>query len=56
MKGKSIMKITTKKIKEAGKNLGVKITLDKTLDKFSNLVPDKMKENDELLANTVFSF
>ncbi|MDY0905791.1 hypothetical protein [Pedobacter sp. CFBP9032] len=45
------MKIAESKIKA----IGVTIKVDKSLDKFSNVVPDKMKENAKILANTKLS-
>lgn len=49
------MKIAESKIKAIGKAIGVTIKVDKSLDKFSNVVPDKMKENAKILANTKLS-
>jgi hypothetical protein len=49
------MRTTSKKIKEIGKALGVNLKVDKTLDKISNIVPEKMKETDKLLSNSKFN-
>lgn len=50
------MKIATSKIKAIGKALGVNLKVDKTLDKFSKVVPDKMKENEKMLSNSNLTF
>lgn len=50
------MKISTSKIKAIGKVLGVNLKVDKTLDKFSKVVPDKMKENEKMLSNSNLTF
>lgn len=52
-----IMKtISKKKIKAFAKSLGVNLTVDKTLGKYSKSVPEKMEESDRILANSNFHF
>lgn len=50
------MKIATSKIKAIGKAVGLNLKIDKTLDKFSKVVPDKMKENQRYLSNSKLTF
>lgn len=53
----SIMKkISRKKIIAFGKTLGVNLKFDKSLDKYSKILPPKMEETDKLLANSTFDF
>lgn len=47
---------TEKKIKAIGVLFGVKITVDKSLDKLSKVMPKKMEETDKLLANSSLNF
>lgn len=47
--------ITKKRIKEIGKILGVNLTIDKTLSKYSKVVPPKIEESNKLLANSTFN-
>ncbi len=48
--------ISKKKIKAFAKSLGVNLTVDKTLGKYSKSVPEKMEESDRILANSNFHF
>lgn len=45
-----------KRMKEIGKLLGVNLTIDKTLDQYSRIVPEKVKEHSELISNMKFNF
>lgn len=50
------MKIAASKIKAIGKSVGLNLKIDKSLDKFSKIVPDKMKENQQYLSNSKLTF
>ncbi len=49
-------KAAKKKLMEIGKSLGVTLVVDKTLDKYSKILPPKAEETDKLLANSNFTF
>lgn len=48
--------ISKKKIKVIGALHGVKITVDKTLDKYAKIKVEKLAESNQLLANSTFNF
>lgn len=48
--------ISKKRIKEIGKSLGVNLTFDKTLDKYSKIVPEKIEQSNKLFANAKLDF
>lgn len=45
-----------KKIRAIGASLGVKLTVDKTLDKYSKITVEKLVESNKLLANSIVNF
>ncbi|NQX37681.1 hypothetical protein SAMN05421820_103324 [Pedobacter steynii] len=48
--------VSRKKLKAIGISLGVKITVDKTLNKYAKITSGKTIESNELLANSIFNF
>ncbi len=50
------MKKQEKKIIKFAKTLGLDLTFDKSLDKYSKILPPKMEETEKLLANSNLSF
>lgn len=50
------MRIVVKKVRAISKDLGVSAKIDRTLNKFAQIVPDKLKENKDILSNTKFNF
>jgi hypothetical protein len=48
--------VSKKKIKAIGILFGVKITVDKTLDKYAKISSEKVAESNQLLANSTFNF
>lgn len=49
-------KINRKKAIALGKTFGLNLKFDKSLDKYSKILPPKMEEIDRLLANSDLKF
>lgn len=48
--------VSKKKIKAIGASLGIKLTIDKTLDKYSSITVEKLIESNTLLSNSTVNF